>query len=85
MQYLNEGNAEAMRITTGKFCRRCGAAIPSSSPQHSCGACLLETALGPNEAEREEGGSASPKTINAFGLPAEALAKAENAFHHRRC
>ncbi len=76
MQYLNEGNAEAMRITTGKFCRRCGAAIPSSSPQHSCGACLLETALGPNEAEHEEGGSASPKTINAFGLPAEASAKA---------
>ena len=75
MQYLNEGNAGTMRITTGKFCRRCGAAIPSSSPQHSCGACLLETALGPNEAEREEGGSASPKTINAFGLPAEALAK----------
>jgi serine/threonine-protein kinase len=25
--------------------------------------------LGPNEAEREEGGSASPKTINAFGEP----------------
>ena len=36
-------------------------------PQHSCGACLLETGLGPDEAEREEGGSASPKTINAFG------------------
>ena len=67
MHYLGEGNAEAMRITTGKFCRRCGAAIPPSSPQHSCGACLLETALGFDEAEHEEGGSASPKTINAFG------------------
>src|SRR5256884_2946469 len=56
-----------MRITTGKFCRKCGAAIPTNSPQHSCGACLLESGLGPVEAEREEGGSASPKTINAFG------------------
>src|SRR5437867_6592519 len=38
-----------MRITTGKFCRKCGAAIPPNSPQHSCGACLLETGLGPDE------------------------------------
>ncbi len=67
MQYLNEGNARAMGITAVKFCRRCGAAIPPDSPQHSCGACLLETALRSDEAEREEGGSASPKTINAFG------------------
>ena len=67
MQYLNEGNARAMGITAVKFCRRCGAAIPPDSPQHSCGACLLETGLGPGEAELEEGGSASPKTINAFG------------------
>ena len=64
-----------MGITAVKFCRRCGAAIPPDSPQHSCGACLLETALGSDEAERIEGGSASPKTINAFGLPAEASAK----------
>jgi serine/threonine protein kinase/Flp pilus assembly protein TadD len=39
-----------MRITTGKFCRKCGAAIPPNSPQHSCGACLLETGLGADEA-----------------------------------
>src|SRR6266487_2977508 len=40
-----------MRITTAKrFCRKCGAAIPPDSPQHSCGACLLETGLGPVEA-----------------------------------
>jgi TolB-like protein/Tfp pilus assembly protein PilF len=40
-----------MRITTTKrFCRKCGAAIPPDSPQHSCGACLLETGLGPGEA-----------------------------------
>jgi TolB-like protein/cytochrome c-type biogenesis protein CcmH/NrfG len=43
-----------MRITTRKrFCRKCGAAIPPDSPQHSCGACLLETGLGPVESERE--------------------------------
>ena len=46
MQYLNEGNARAMGITAVKFCRKCGAAIPPDSPQHSCGACLLETGLG---------------------------------------
>jgi len=68
VQYLNEGNARAMRVSTGKrFCRKCGAAIPPDSPQNSCGACLLETGLDSDEAEREEGGSASPKTINAFG------------------
>src|SRR6476660_9836027 len=66
-------------MTTVKFCRRCGAAIPPDSPQHSCGACLLETGLGPGEAEHEEGGSASPKTINAFGLPAGAAYSAEAA------
>ncbi|HEY1893087.1 MAG TPA: hypothetical protein VGG52_00940, partial [Chthoniobacterales bacterium] len=38
-----------MRITAVKFCRKCGAAIPPDSPQQSCGACLLETALGPDE------------------------------------
>ena len=46
MQYLSEGNSRAMGITAVKFCRRCGAAIPPDSPQHSCGACLLETGLG---------------------------------------
>src|SRR5437870_5294303 len=39
-----------MRITTVRFCRKCGAAIPPDSPQRSCGACLLETALGSDEA-----------------------------------
>src|SRR4029453_3651421 len=42
-----------MRITTGTFCRKCGAAIPPNSPQQSCGACLLETGLRPVEPERE--------------------------------
>ena len=59
MQYLNEGNARAMGITAVKFCRRCGAAIPPDSPQHSCGACLLETGLGEPTAdpERETNGN----------------------------
>jgi TolB-like protein/Tfp pilus assembly protein PilF len=46
VHYLSEGNGRAMRITTGKFCRKCGAAIPPNSPQQSCGACLLESGLG---------------------------------------
>jgi serine/threonine protein kinase/TolB-like protein/Tfp pilus assembly protein PilF len=50
VHYLSEGNGRAMRITTGKFCRKCGAAIPPDSPQHSCGACLLETGLDSVEA-----------------------------------
>src|SRR5881275_815606 len=50
VHYLSEGNGRTMRITTGTFCRKCGAAIPPNSPQHSCGACLLETGLGSDEA-----------------------------------
>ncbi len=50
VHYLSEGNARAMRITAVKFCRKCGAAIPPDSPEHSCGACLLETGLGADEA-----------------------------------
>ena len=42
-----------MRITTARFCRKCGAAIPPDSPQQSCGACLLETGLSPAEPEHE--------------------------------
>jgi len=53
VQYLSEGNGRTMRITTGEFCRKCGAAIPPNSPQQSCGACLLETGLGPVEPEPE--------------------------------
>src|SRR6266496_2115046 len=50
-----------MRITTAKrFCRKCGATIPPNSPQQSCGACLLETGLGPIESEREV--TADPST-----------------------
>ena len=75
MQYLNEGNASVMRVGTGKrFCRKCGAAIPPDSPENSCGACLLETGLDSDEAVREEGGPASPETIEAVR---------QNAFHRR--
>jgi serine/threonine protein kinase/tetratricopeptide (TPR) repeat protein len=61
--------------TTSRFCRKCGATVPPDSPEESCGACLLEMALGSDEAEREEGGSASPKTIHPFGerVPPSAL------------
>src|SRR5438046_10201412 len=57
-----------MRITTGKLCRRCGAAISPDSPQHSCGACLLETGLIPLEDEAVAGIDSS----------AEASAKADD-------
>jgi serine/threonine protein kinase/Tfp pilus assembly protein PilF len=55
-------------MTTGKFCRNCGAAIPPDSPQQSCGACLLETGLPPDEAVAGGGdpGSQSP-TLMDFG------------------
>src|SRR5436305_10766166 len=56
-----------MRITTGTFCRKCGAAIPPNSPQHSCGACLLETGLGPDE------------PVTGVGLSAVASAKASDS------
>jgi serine/threonine protein kinase/TolB-like protein/Flp pilus assembly protein TadD/ribosomal protein L40E len=65
VHYLSEGNGRAMRITAVKFCRKCGAAIPPDSPQQSCGACLLETGLGPDEA------------VAGGGLSAVASAKAD--------
>src|SRR5438874_2624977 len=66
VHYLSEGNGRTMRITTGTFCRKCGAAIPPNSPQHSCGACLLETGLGPDE------------PVAGVDSSAEASAKAED-------
>src|SRR5205085_4188998 len=58
-----------MRITTAKrFCRKCGAAIPPDSPQHSCGACLLETGLAPVELEGEINADLAPRaTLMDFG------------------
>jgi serine/threonine protein kinase len=53
-----------MRITAVKFCRKCEAAIPPDSPQRSCGACLLETALGAAEPEREVNVDAMPSPLS---------------------
>src|SRR5262245_3711824 len=39
--------------TTSRFCRKCGAIVPPDSPEESCGACLLEMALGLVEPEHE--------------------------------
>src|SRR5437667_3741110 len=56
--------------TVNSVCEKCRAKIPDDAPQGLCPACLLETGLGllddPPVAGRD-GGSASPKTINAFG------------------
>ncbi len=52
-----------MRITTARFCRRCGAAIPPDSPQQSCGACLLETGLGLAEPEGEINVDLAPSSM----------------------
>src|SRR5881296_321468 len=54
-----------MRITTARFCRNCGAAIPPDSPQQSCGACLLETGL------------SSDGPVAGVGLSAVASAKSD--------
>jgi serine/threonine protein kinase len=40
-------------MMTTNVCGKCGAAVPPDSPQQSCGACLLEAALGAGEDERE--------------------------------
>jgi serine/threonine protein kinase/Tfp pilus assembly protein PilF len=69
VHYLSERNAGAVRVTTGKrFCRKCGAAIPPDSPQQSCGACLLETGLGSDEAVAGVGDPGRPiPTLMDFG------------------
>jgi TolB-like protein/Tfp pilus assembly protein PilF len=68
VQYLKEGNARAMRITEVKFCRKCGASIAPDSPQQSCGACLLETALGADEPVAGMGDPGGPSpTLMDFG------------------
>ena len=53
-----------------RVCRKCGAEIFADAPEGLCTACLFETGL--NLLAHESvagvvGGSASPKTINAFG------------------
>src|SRR5262245_20233613 len=54
-----------------RVCRKCGAQIFADAREGLCTACLFETGLGllvdHHQAAECEGGSASPKTINAFG------------------
>jgi TolB-like protein/predicted Ser/Thr protein kinase len=53
--------------TTSRFCRKCGALVPPDSPEESCGACLLEMALGSDE------------PVAGVGLSAIASAKADES------
>src|SRR4029077_13913446 len=56
--------------TATSVCGKCGAEIPADARPGACPACLLETGLGLLSDESvggDDGGSASPKTINAFG------------------
>jgi tetratricopeptide (TPR) repeat protein/predicted Ser/Thr protein kinase len=56
--------------TATTVCGKCGAGIPVDARQGACPACLLETGLGLLADEpvvRDNGGSSSPKTINALG------------------
>jgi TolB-like protein/Tfp pilus assembly protein PilF len=53
-----------------RICRKCGAKIFSDVPEGLCPRCVLKSALGnfPDASVAGgEGGSASPKTMNAFG------------------
>jgi serine/threonine protein kinase/Tfp pilus assembly protein PilF len=57
-------------ISVIRVCARCGAKISSDATREVCPACLLESGLGLFDEEsvpEVDGGSASPKTINAFG------------------
>ena len=53
-----------------RICRKCGAEIFADAPEGLCTACLFEKGLGLFAHDGQptcKGGSASPKTINAFG------------------
>jgi TolB-like protein/Tfp pilus assembly protein PilF/predicted Ser/Thr protein kinase len=50
-------------MTTTKVCANCGAAIPPDSPQQSCGACLLEAALGAGEHDGEVNADVMPSPM----------------------
>ena len=56
--------------STSRVCRKCGAEIFADAPEGLCTACLFQTGLHLLAHDGQstcEGGSASPKTINAFG------------------
>src|SRR5206468_4209670 len=53
-----------------RVCRKCGAEVFADAPEGLCTACLFETGLNLFASDTQfacEGGSASAKTINAFG------------------
>src|SRR6476660_8372762 len=55
--------------SANRVCENCGARIPDDATREVCPACLLETGLGVLDDELvagADGGSASPKTMNAF-------------------
>jgi serine/threonine protein kinase/Tfp pilus assembly protein PilF/ribosomal protein L40E len=63
-----EGRIHQMK-SANRVCERCGAKIPDDATREVCPACLLETGLGVLDDEfvaGVDGGSASPKTMNAF-------------------
>jgi serine/threonine protein kinase len=63
------------------ICRKCGAKIFSDGPEGLCGRCVLKAALGnflDASVAGVDGGSASPKTINAFEERVQ-LCKSERA------
>src|SRR5215475_10951758 len=69
---VQTGSAQASStmIRVIRICRKCGARIFSDVPEGLCPRCVLKSALGnfPEAAVTGgEGGSASPKTMNAFG------------------
>src|SRR5215467_11722575 len=56
--------------SASRVCRKCGAEIFADAPEGLCTACLFETGLNlfaHDDESTQESGSASPKTINAFG------------------
>jgi serine/threonine protein kinase/tetratricopeptide (TPR) repeat protein len=50
-------------MTTTNVCAKCGAAIPPDSPQQSCGACLLEAALGAGEHDGDVNADVMPSPM----------------------
>src|SRR6516225_726126 len=61
---------DSTMIRVIRICRKCGAKIFSDAPEGLCGRCVLKAALGDFDVAPvagDEGGSASPKTTNAFG------------------
>src|SRR6476646_10304248 len=62
--------ASSSMIRVIRICRKCGAKIFSDVPEGLCPRCVLKSALGDlagAPVAGGEGGSASPKTMNAFG------------------